>query len=193
MELVKLSGKYTFDDYNQSIKLLSKGPLWSQLLYKLVSFGYWGLVILPFLIAAIVEANWKLALLTVSFPSIYIFIWYVFIPQQRKKNFFEDKHYSKPFDITIGTDSFEFTNQYSLIKYKISDFNYWMENEQLIILKVSSNVGHFIPKRLLSSEGDIDRIRNILNEHSVSKNDGSAKYYLLLTAFFLILIIPLLR
>ncbi|MDH5646587.1 MAG: YcxB family protein [Candidatus Heimdallarchaeota archaeon] len=192
MELVKLSGKYTFDEYNQSLELSVKTGFWSQLIFKFLNFSFWGLMIL-LLLAMVMEGDWEKAFPLVLLILYIIYFGYVYIPQRKKKVFYENNQFSEPFDIILGKDSYEFINQYSHFNYKITDFVYWREDEHLILLFVSSNKVHIIPKRLFSSESDIARVRNIFLDNSLPEHDGLVKTQMIFAVLFLIiLILPIL-
>jgi len=173
---MKIKGQFQWTDY-LAAQLLHAQPSGSQKIIQYVAYTFVALIFVAvlylfFRYGGKIENVFPIILfiLAVIFP---IFYRKVFMPNQVKKSFEQQKGMSLPFE-------FEFTETGMLTSNKLGNntlpweyFTKWKENEDIIILYQSDSVIHMLPKRLFANPEELEVVKSLLEKNKVTKVTSS--------------------
>jgi hypothetical protein len=188
MEAIKLSGKYTFDDYKKANDLHAQVPLWIEIASHVSINVTFLFIIIPFIVDFIETGDLNFIL----FVGIYITVifgvyWYP--RRQLLKRFNQDVFFENPFEIEITDEYFKFSNEVFQTKQAWKDYVKWRESREMILVYPYDTGWHPIPKRLFNDEGDEKNIKRLLQENGVPLYKGPILQKLALTIILSALII----
>ena len=190
MEIIKLQGKLTADDYLQA-SLLNL----SHLRGVFILFGLiYGSGFIFMLIA-----NWGLGILLIPYslptlilPTLFLLWRYILLPRNTKRIFNQHKDLQSPFTIEFAEDYVIYSNEYGQAKRPWSDYVKFKENDQLFSIYHSDVAMNIIPKRLFSNQEQINSLRIYLSNSIVNKKASSRfRWIIMVLAVIMVIILTI--
>jgi len=187
METIKISGKYSFDDYKRTNKLNKNVPQWLTIISNIIYIVMYMLFAIALIYSILTKAWYWLPLLVLLFAVLFLSYWYA--PRRMRKVFFQEKYFQVPFEIEITEKQFSITNEIAQIKQEWKDYVKWTENRDLILLYSSEASVRIIPKRFLTDENDGKTIIRLLRENGVPRYQGPIGPTLIFIILYLLIIL----
>jgi hypothetical protein len=165
--MVKLNGQYQLSDYQAAQKLHVQRGQWA----NWINYFILGLLVLMSLWNLTLVFQDPSALLFVLVPLAVLGFWALFrfwlTPVQLKRVFSQQKELHATFEMELTDEAFQVKNDYGAGSMPWKDFVKWKENRDLFLLYRSDIIFNMVPKRLFSTESEIDYVRERLKAHGV--------------------------
>ena len=173
---MKIKGQFQWTDY-LAAQLLHAQPSGSQRIIQYVAYAFLALVFVSMLylffrFGAKIENILPILLfiLAVIFPFFYR---KVFMPNQVKKSFSQQKGMSLPFEFDFTETGMHTSNELGNNTLPWEYFTKWKENEDIIILYQSDSIIHMLPKRLFANPQELEMVKSFLEKNKVTKATSS--------------------
>lgn len=90
---------------------------------------------------------------------------FVVIPRRCRRTFSQRKDLHRPCAFSVSQAGLVFENEHVVGTYPWSDFVKWKEGKSVILLYMSDNMCHVLPKRFFSSEQELQEFRAFVSGH----------------------------
>jgi hypothetical protein len=188
METIKLSGKYTFEDYKKANDLHTQVPQWLEIATHISINITFLFMIIPYIGDFIETGDLNFILFVGMYIALILGIYW--LPQRMLlKRYNQDVFFKKPFEIEITDEYFSFSNEVFQTKQAWKDYVKWRESRDMILIYPYDTGWHPIPKRLFNDEGDEKNIKRLLHENGVPLYKGPILHKLSITIILSVLII----
>jgi hypothetical protein len=183
---MKLKGQLQWTDYlNSQLLHMQPDPVRRIMYYGVYSFLVFALVSSLYLVATgqhNIQFSYMLPFFI--FVAIYPLYRYVYLPNQVKKIFAQQKELSSPFEIEFTDTEMIMSNEFGNSTRPWKNFIKRKENNELIIMYLSDVMYIIIPKRIFTDSQQIETIKSYLEKNKVpvakSRSMASCVVYVVL-------------
>ena len=165
---MKLKGQLQWTDYLKS-QLLHMRPKWatseaqhiviSSILIFVFFSGFF------FFTTGSLIPHISEILLIFLFTAFFFFLYrYIFLPNQAKKVFSQQKELGAPFEIEFSENEISISNEFGYSTKPWKNFIDWKEDRELLIVYHSYNLYNILPKRIFTSTQQIETIKSYLEK-----------------------------
>ena len=196
---MKIKGQLQWTDYLNS-QLLHMQPNWVR---RIMFYGVYFMLVFIFVLwlyfyaIGQFEAQFSYYILPLFiFVAVYPLYRYIFLPNQIKKIFSQQKELNAPFEMEFTDDAMIASNEFGNSIRPWKNFIRWKENKELIILYHSDVMYSILPKRFFTDHQQIETIKSHLEKNKVPTKKsrsmtGCVIYVVLLIVIVMIVYINL--
>jgi hypothetical protein len=161
--------KYTYtiskNDYLMAVRLKNKPSKGAQITISLIGLLYLLIFFLGIYYSTKTFIQWQTLIPISLIPFFFLAFRYILTPIQVRRVYDQQSELHKPIDMEITEDKLISSNDYGHSRRPWSDFTKWKEDENLFLLYHSDAIQTMIPKRIFSSQDELNNFRRLLTNN----------------------------